>query len=154
MMKTQTRRVDVNNSLRSIKECRTNDIMSNRKPRMHFELGWKTSRSPSLLYTYSVLKKLLFLLLVTAGTLQFQQIIPWLNVLLMFVAAAVPLFIFFKVKDRELRLLSGTLATFAVVHGLFHLGFIVGQRVLALSVLQPGSVILLIIFGVLLLRRG
>lgn len=76
-----------------------------------------------------------------------------LDFLLMFIAGIVLLIIIRRVKNTELRLLFAALSAFAITHPMYHLAGFLGQSALAFRILQPLSVLFLLAFGFMLLRR-
>ena len=69
------------------------------------------------------------------------------------IAGVVPLVIIVKVKNRQLRLMSAVLAAFLFSHATFHIVLSLDEFSLALGILWPLSIGLLVVFGVMLLRR-
>jgi hypothetical protein len=66
---------------------------------------------------------------------------------IMVAAGIIPLLMAFKVKIHSLRILSLLLGLFAIVHGFYHLAFGFQQQLLADTVFEPISLLLLIGLG-------
>ena len=68
--------------------------------------------------------------------------------MLVFGAAGVPIYLCIKL-DGHLKLLTGLLACFVTIHGIYHALDVIGYNVLAEDFLEPLSVAMLISFGVM-----
>jgi hypothetical protein len=66
-------------------------------------------------------------------------------------AAAIPIYLSFHLKNR-LRILTILLATFVIIHASYHVTEVFGYDILAETILEPLSVVLLIVFGLAYLR--
>jgi hypothetical protein len=67
---------------------------------------------------------------------------------LVFGAAGVPIYLCIKL-DGDLKLLTGLLACFVTIHGIYHALDIIGYKILADGFFEPLSVALLISFGMM-----
>jgi len=67
---------------------------------------------------------------------------------LVFGAAGVPIYLCMKL-DGNLKLLTGLLACFVTIHGIYHALDVIGYNVLAEGFFEPLSVALLISFGMM-----
>jgi hypothetical protein len=76
-----------------------------------------------------------------------------INTLSMFVAAATLLYLA-AVTSGKLRTLSLLLGGFALMHGGFHLMFLLGQPVLAVEVVEPIAIVFLLAFSGYYWKRG
>jgi uncharacterized membrane protein YoaK (UPF0700 family) len=77
--------------------------------------------------------------------------INFISIILVLVAAAVPTYLSFKIKN-ELRILTAFLSIFLFVHAGYHIAGVLGLEILEDGVLEPLSVILLIIFGLFYMK--
>ena len=71
-----------------------------------------------------------------------------IDVVLVFSAAGVPIYLCLKL-DGNLKLLTGILAGFVTIHGLYHAIDVFGYNTLAEDFFEPLSVALLISFGIM-----
>jgi hypothetical protein len=86
-----------------------------------------------------------------------MDLVPTLNLLsfaALFVVGLVPLYLFFKLKVRSLKILSLLLGLFATIHGTYHLAYDLNQSFLAITVLDPISVTFLLGFGLYYSKKG
>ena len=72
-----------------------------------------------------------------------------INAVLIFVASAIPIYLCFRLNGY-LKLLTGTLAGFVIIHGIYHALEVFDYGILAENLFEPLSVALLITFGVIL----
>ncbi len=77
-----------------------------------------------------------------------ELVMEIINAGFVFAAAAVPIYLCFRLEGY-LKLLTGILGGFVIVHGLYHSLEVFGYEELAESLLEPLSVALLILFGVM-----
>gem|GEM_PF-857894 len=78
-----------------------------------------------------------------------------ISVIAIFSAAIIPIYISVRIKDGSksgLRNLTIILASFIIVHGLYHLAEILGYHTLGDGFFEPLSVAILIVFGVAMIR--
>jgi DMSO/TMAO reductase YedYZ heme-binding membrane subunit len=68
--------------------------------------------------------------------------------ILIFAAAAVPVYLSIRVTKIMMRRLAALLATFALVHATYHAFAFAGYEFLSEDVLEPASVAILLIFGI------
>ena len=73
------------------------------------------------------------------------------SAILTLIALAIPIYLSFKLKD-DLRKLTALLAIFLFIHATYHIARILGFEFLGESILEPTSVALLILFGVIYLK--
>ena len=71
-----------------------------------------------------------------------------IDAVLVFGAAGVPIYLCMRL-DGNLKLLTGLLAGFVTIHGLYHALDVFGYNTLAESFFEPLSVALLISFGIM-----
>jgi hypothetical protein len=74
----------------------------------------------------------------------------WLDlvsVVMMFFAASIPAYLSLKLRG-DLRKVTIMLTAFIVVHGIYHIVRMQGIESIADSVLEPASIIVLIVFGI------
>lgn len=64
----------------------------------------------------------------------------------MFAAALIPIYLSLKLKSN-LRILTIMLATFILIHGLYHVAYFEGQELLGEGLFRTVSIVVLIIFG-------
>jgi len=86
-----------------------------------------------------------------------MDLVPTLNLLAfasLFVVGLVPLYLFFRLKVRSLRILSLLLGLFATIHGVYHLAYDFNQPFLAQVVLDPVSITFLLAFGLYYSKKG
>ncbi len=77
--------------------------------------------------------------------------INFIDAVLIFAAAIIPLYLAFRLEGY-LRLLSIALFAFVIIHALYHTVAVIGYDDTADNIVQPLSVVALIIFGVLYLK--
>ena len=78
-----------------------------------------------------------------------------ISIIAIFSAATVPIYISVRIKKRNksgLRSLTIILASFIVVHGFYHVAELLGYHTLGDGFLEPLSVVILIAFGVTMIR--
>lgn len=75
------------------------------------------------------------------------------DAILIFVAAAIPIYLMFRLEER-LRMLAAVLFAFVVIHALYHSFAVVGYDIVADNIVEPLSVVVLIIFGLLYLKTS
>jgi hypothetical protein len=80
-----------------------------------------------------------------------EFVIYLVDAMLIFVAAVIPLYLTFRLEGY-LRLLAITLSGFAIVHALYHSFAVIGFEDIAKNIIEPLSVVALIIFGLLCLK--
>ena len=73
------------------------------------------------------------------------------SAILTLIALAIPTYLSFKLKN-DLRKLTALMAIFLFVHATYHVARVLGFEFLGESVLEPASVALLILFGVIYLK--
>ena len=71
-----------------------------------------------------------------------------IDAVLVFGAAGVPIYLCMRL-DRNLKLLTGLLAGFVTIHGLYHALDVFGYNTLAEGFFEPLSIALLISFGIM-----
>ncbi|MGQ0795761.1 MAG: hypothetical protein ACT4N5_06235 [Nitrosopumilaceae archaeon] len=74
-----------------------------------------------------------------------------ISIVLVFIAATVPTYFSFKLKN-DLRMLTIFLAIFLFIHAGYHIAGILELDILEDGILEPLSVALLIIFGLIFLK--
>jgi len=67
-------------------------------------------------------------------------------------AAFIPIYLSYKIKSKNLRILTVILSIFVVVHGAFHITGTLGLDFLSEDILQPLSFMILIYFGLFYLN--
>ena len=70
-------------------------------------------------------------------------------------AAIIPLYISIRIKGGNkygIRTLTIVLTLFIVIHGLYHLAELLGYHMLGEGFLEPLSVVILIVFGIIMIR--
>ena len=72
--------------------------------------------------------------------------LDFVSAVLIFFAAVIPAYLSLKLKG-EIRKLTIALATFAVLHGIYHIVRMQGMESMAESVFEPASIVVLIAFG-------
>ena len=77
--------------------------------------------------------------------------INFIDAILIFVAAVIPLYLTFRLEGH-LRLLAIALFAFVIIHALYHVFAIIGYDAISDNIVQPLSVVVLIIFGLLYLN--
>ena|SRR5215831_9844495 len=78
-----------------------------------------------------------------------------ISIIAIFTAAIIPIYISIRITDRNksgVRTLTIILAAFVLIHGFYHLAELLGYHMLGDAVLEPLSVLVLIIFGVIMIR--
>jgi len=75
------------------------------------------------------------------------------DAILIFVAAVIPLYLAFRLEGY-LRLLATALFAFVIVHALYHTVAVIGYNDIADNIVEPLSVAVLIVFGLLYLKTG
>ena len=75
----------------------------------------------------------------------------FLSASFVFLAAGIPIYLSFRLSGM-LRILTVTLATFAVIHGFYHIAEIYGNDFLGHGLLEPLSVGVLMVFGIIFLN--
>ena len=73
--------------------------------------------------------------------------IHYISAVFIFVASIIPIYLSFKLKN-ELRILTILLGIFAIFHGIYHLIYAIGLETFSEEILQPISIVILILFGV------
>ena len=79
--------------------------------------------------------------------------INFVDTILIFVAAVIPLYLSFRLQGH-LRLLTIVLFAFVIIHALYHILEIFGYDEFSDNIVQPLSVVILIIFGLSYLKLG
>jgi hypothetical protein len=79
--------------------------------------------------------------------------INFIDTILIFVAAIIPLYLVFRLEGH-LRLLATALFAFVMIHALYHVFAVVGYEMISDNIVQPLSVVVLIIFGLLYLKTS
>jgi uncharacterized membrane protein HdeD (DUF308 family) len=77
--------------------------------------------------------------------------IHYISAVFIFVASIIPIHLSFKLKN-ELRILTILLSVFAIFHGIYHLIYAIGLESFSEEILQPISIVILILFGVVYLK--
>ena len=77
--------------------------------------------------------------------------IHYISSMFIFVASVIPIYLNFKLKNK-LRILTILLATFCIFHAIYHLIYAIGLETLSEEILQPISIGILILFGIVYLR--
>lgn len=77
--------------------------------------------------------------------------INFIDALLIFVAAVIPLYLIFRLEGH-LRLLSIVLFAFVIIHAMYHIVAVIGYEDIADNIVQPLSIGVLIVFGLLYLN--
>ena len=77
-----------------------------------------------------------------------ELVISIIDAVLVFSAAGVPIYLCLRL-DGNLKLLTGILASFVTIHGLYHTIDVFGYNTLAEGFFEPLSVALLISFGIM-----
>ena len=78
-----------------------------------------------------------------------------ISIIAIFSAAIIPLYISIRIKGGNkygIRTLTIVLTLFIVVHGLYHLAELLGYHMLGEGFLEPLSVVILIVFGIIMIR--
>lgn len=78
-----------------------------------------------------------------------------ISVIAIFSAAIIPIYISIKVSGTNkfrIRTITIILALFILIHGLYHLAELFGYRILGEGLLEPLSVVILILFGIMMIR--
>jgi len=85
-----------------------------------------------------------------------EDYLSLLNFLFMLITASAPLYLAVRLRGSKIRLLylSIGLATFALVHSLYHLAEFLNLDSLADNVFLPLSVVLLVVYGIYYYRTG
>lgn len=83
-----------------------------------------------------------------------HNILGLVSALAMFAASLPLLYIAVRVQQKTLRTLSILLGVFSLVHGVYHVGFLVGLAELSQILIGPFSALLLAIFAIYYFRRG
>jgi hypothetical protein len=76
-----------------------------------------------------------------------QQEFHFFNTIAVFFAAAVPIYLSLKLKDKNLKKLTMLLAAFVVIHGVYHASGSLDWMFLAKGILDPISAATLLVFG-------
>ncbi len=79
-------------------------------------------------------------------TIMIETELNFLSALFIFVAAAIPIYLSFRLRGN-LKKLTIILSIFTVVHGAYHVAGTFGFDFLAEGILEPMSVAVLIFFG-------
>ena len=79
--------------------------------------------------------------------------INFVDAILIFVAAVIPLYLSFRLQGH-LRLLTIVLFAFVIIHAVYHALEIFGYDIFSENIVQPLSVVILIIFGLSYLKIG
>lgn len=74
----------------------------------------------------------------------------FVSAVLTLIASTIPTYLSFKLKN-DLRKLTALLAIFLFIHAAYHMASVLGFEFLGESILEPVSVTLLILFGVIYL---
>jgi hypothetical protein len=70
-----------------------------------------------------------------------------------FIAAVVPFYLTVKLRtNNKLRMLTMTLTIFILIHGFYHVAGSMGLELFAEGLLEPFSIIFLILFGIFYLH--
>jgi uncharacterized membrane protein HdeD (DUF308 family) len=77
--------------------------------------------------------------------------IHYISSIFIFAASIIPIYLSFKLKN-ELRILTILLGTFAIFHAVYHVVYAVGLETFSEEILQPISIIILILFGIVYLK--
>jgi len=77
--------------------------------------------------------------------------IHYISTMFIFVASIIPIYLSFKLKN-ELRILTILLGVFAIFHGIYHLIYAIGLETFSEEILQPISIGILILFGIIYLK--
>jgi uncharacterized membrane protein HdeD (DUF308 family) len=77
--------------------------------------------------------------------------IHYISSMFIFIASVIPIYLSFKLKN-ELRVLTILLGAFAIFHAVYHVVYAVGLETFSEEMLQPISIIILILFGIAYLR--
>ncbi|MBI5378133.1 MAG: hypothetical protein HZA82_05860 [Thaumarchaeota archaeon] len=75
------------------------------------------------------------------------------DAILIFVAAVIPLYLTFRLEGH-LRMLAAVLFAFVIIHALYHSFAVVGYDIVADNIVEPLSVVVLIIFGLAYLKTS
>lgn len=76
-----------------------------------------------------------------------------IDAILVFAAAAIPLFIAIKL-DGKLRIISLILFVFVIIHGIYHVSEVLTYEKIGDDLIQPLSIAILIVFGLAYMRVG
>lgn len=74
-----------------------------------------------------------------------------INSIAVLIASAIPIYLSFHVKGN-LRKLTVLLSVFVIIHASYHLSEVIGYDDVADEIIQPISILALIIFGLMYLR--
>lgn len=77
--------------------------------------------------------------------------INFVSAILILITATVPLYLSFRLK-KDLKVLTGLLAAFLLSHAAYHILCVFGFEFLGEGILEPMSVVMLIIFGLVYLK--
>lgn len=80
-----------------------------------------------------------------------QEILHLVSTVLVFLAAAVPAYMSFRLKGN-FRKLTLLLSLFILIHGFYHASMVAGLPFLANDILEPVSIAALIAFGLYYMR--
>lgn len=78
-----------------------------------------------------------------------------ISIIAIFSAAIIPLYISIRINGGNkfgIRTLTIILTLFVVVHGLYHLAELLGYHMLGDGFLEPLSVVILVVFGIIMIR--
>jgi chromate transport protein ChrA len=78
-----------------------------------------------------------------------------ISVIAIFSAAIIPIYISIRVRGANkirIRTVTIILAVFILIHGLYHLAELFGYHRLGEELLEPLSVVILILFGIMMIR--
>lgn len=76
-----------------------------------------------------------------------------IGAIIILTVSAIPAYLSLKLKDGSLRRLTALFAIFLVVHGFYHVAMTLGFGFIGAKVLQPLSVVILIVFGLAYLKK-
>jgi hypothetical protein len=68
-----------------------------------------------------------------------------------FAASVVPIYLSFKLKN-DFRILTILLGVFTIFHGIYHIFYVAGLEDFSEDILQPISIGILILFGIIYLK--
>lgn len=72
--------------------------------------------------------------------------------ILIFVAAVVPIYFSFRLKNNALRFPMGILSVFTTIHGIYHVLEVLHYEIAAETIVEPLSYAVLIVFGLVYLK--
>jgi intracellular septation protein A len=74
-----------------------------------------------------------------------------LDAIVYFIAATVPVYFILKSNNKHLRNITIALVSFILLQGVYHIAGTIGFKLLAKGFLEPSSIIVLLLFGVIYL---